>query len=349
MDVLFILSRLGVWMFMFLVGMELDLTLIRRAGKMVLVTSQGSILLPLLLGSAVGVTLYPEFAGGHVSIFAFALFLGVAMSITAFPVLASLLKERGMLSSELGTKTIACAAVNDVAAYILLAVTALIINPEERPLTLLYRFLGLLVYFLFMWLVARPLLHRAAGRQTSLSREYFGGMLALLFISCMLTQVIGIHALFGAFFFGIVMPKSEWLVKGMSDRIEPLTTTIFLPIFFAYSGIRTNVGLINSGRAWMICTVIIAAAVIGKYTGTALGARLMGQNWSQASALGALMNTRGLMELVILNVGLELSVISPALFSMMVVMAVVTTFMTSPWLDWILRRERLPAGVTTTA
>lgn len=350
MDVLFTLSRLGVWFFMFLVGVELDLSIVRRVGKLVLVTSQSSIFVPLLFGGLLGLGLYPAFVGPHISALAFALFLGVAMSITAFPVLARILKERGMMGSDIGSTAIACAAVNDVTAWCLLAVTVLLINPDSRQMTMLYRLAGLLAYFAFMWFVARPLLRRAAERQARLSTEFFASMLGLLFISCMLTQVIGIHALFGAFFFGVVMPKHEWLVKGLEQRIEPLTATVFLPIFFAFSGIRTNIGLIRGTREWGLCLAIIAVAVYGKFAGAAVPARLMGLRWREASALGALMNTRGLMELVILNVGLELNVISPALFSMMVVMAVVTTAMTSPWLDWILKpATRKLAGVTTSA
>lgn len=349
MDVLFTLSRLGVWLFMFLVGAELDLGVVRRVGKLVVIASQMGILFPLILGSGLALWLYPSFAGNNTPRAPFALFMGVAMSITAFPVLARILRERSISTTDLGSTAIACAAVDDITAWCLLAMTVLFIHPGQSNVTMLYRLAGLLAYFAIMWLVVRPLLRRVLARQSGFKPETFALILVLLFVSCVVTQVIGIHALFGAFFYGVVLPKEEWLIKGLDQRIEPLIGALLLPLFFAFSGIRTNIGLINGWSQWALCILIIGVAVAGKFFGAALPARLMGQSWSRASALGALMNTRGLMELVILNVGLELNVITPTLFSMMVVMAVVTTFMTSPWLDWIVRRSGQSLENHTTA
>ena len=349
MDVLFTLSRLGVWLFMFLVGAELDLSIVKQAGRLVVITSQFGILLPLLMGSALSFLLYPSFAGQGIPLMSFALFMGVSMSVTAFPVLARILRERSMTTTELGSTAIACAALNDITAWCLLAVTVLFIHPASREITMLYRLAALLAYFAFMWLAARPLLRRMVEKQSDFTPETFGLLLVMLLISCVTTQVIGIHALFGAFFFGVVLPKEEWLIKGLEQRLEPLIGALLLPLFFVFSGIRTNIGLISGWSQWGLCIAIISVAVAGKFFGAAVPARLMGQSWSKASALGALMNTRGLMELVILNVGLELNVITPTLFSMMVVMAVVTTFMTSPWLDWIVRRSGQPLQNSATA
>ncbi len=329
------LSRVGVWIFMFLVGVELDLSVLRKVGKAAFVISQVSIYTPLAFGALLSVALYQEFSYPTVSRAAFALFLGAAMSITAFPVLARILKERGLTGSPLGVIAIACAAVDDVTAWCILALMTLLINPNFSGPVLWWNMAALVAYVTVMLLGVRVLLARWLGRWTQLSDNVFGVLMIFLFVSCLSTRLLGVHALFGAFLFGVVLPKDSWLVDGLYRRLEPLVAIVLLPLFFAFTGLRTDVSLIEGGRLWLIAIVVLVVAVTGKFLGAMVPARLLGQGWRESASIGALMNTRGLMELVILNIGLELEVLTPTLFSMMVIMALVTTYMTVPVLRWI--------------
>ncbi len=333
------LSRLGVWLFMFLVGVELDLSVLRRVGKTAFVISQVSIITPLIFGSSLAILLYPEFAPEGVSAPAFALFLGAAMSITAFPVLARILKERGLTNSKLGVIAIACAAVDDVTAWCILALTIVLIDPQLAGPLLWWNLGALVLYTAFMLLAVRPLLAKRIGSRQELSDELFAVLMIFLFVSCLSTRLIGVHALFGAFLFGVVLPKDAWLGQGLEKRLQPIVAFVLLPLFFAFTGIRTDIGLIHGTRMWLIALGIVAVAVAGKFIGAMVPARLMGRTWRESAAIGALMNTRGLMELVILNIGLELGILSPSLFSMMVIMALVTTYMTVPILNWVMPRH----------
>lgn len=333
------LSRMGVWLFMFLVGAELDLPVLRKVGKKAFVISQVSIVTPLLMGSSLAVLLYPEFSMESVSAIAFALFLGAAMSITAFPVLARILKERGLTNSKLGVIAIASAAVDDVAAWCILAFTIVLIDPQLAGPLLWWNLGALVLYTGFMLLAVRPLLVRRVGTRKGLSDELFAVLMIFLFVSCFTTRLIGVHALFGAFLFGVVLPKEAWLVQGLEKRLQPVVAFVLLPLFFAFTGIRTDIGLIHGSRMWLIALGIVVVAVAGKFIGAMVPARLMGSDWRESVAIGALMNTRGLMELVILNIGLELGILSPSLFSMMVIMALVTTYMTIPILNWVMPRQ----------
>lgn len=335
------LSRLGVWLFMFLVGVELDLSVLRKVGKTAFVISQVSIITPLIFGSSLAILLYPQFAPEGVAAPAFALFLGAAMSITAFPVLARILKERGLTNSRLGVIAIACAAVDDVTAWCILAFTLVLIDPEMSGTLVWWNLTALVFYTVFMLVAVRPLLARRIGGHEGLSDELFAILIICLFVSCLTTRLIGVHALFGAFLFGVVLPKDAWLVEGLEKRLQPIIFYVLLPLFFAATGIRTNIGLIHGSQMWMIALGIVAVAVAGKFMGAMVPAKLMGQSWRESAAIGALMNTRGLMELVILNIGLELGILSDSLFSMMVIMALVTTYMTVPILSWVMPRERL--------
>ncbi|MEO5937292.1 MAG: cation:proton antiporter [Terriglobales bacterium] len=333
------LSRLGVWLFMFLVGVELDLSALRKVGKEAFVISQVSIITPLLFGSGLAVLLYPQFAPEGVSAPAFALFMGAAMSITAFPVLARILKERGLTNSKLGVIAIACAAVDDVTAWCILAFTIVLIDPEMSGPLLWWNLSALIFYTSVMLIAVRPLLARRIGPRQRLSDELFAVLMIFLFVSCFTTRLIGVHALFGAFLFGVVLPKDAWLVEGLEKRLQSVVAYVLLPLFFAFTGLRTNITLIQGFDMWMITLGIVAIAVAGKFIGATLPARLMGRGWRESAAIGALMNTRGLMELVILNIGLELGILSPSLFSMMVIMALVTTYMTVPVLNWVMPRK----------
>jgi Kef-type K+ transport system membrane component KefB len=259
------------------------------------------------------------------------------MSVTAFPVLARILKERGLLHSRVGAIAIACAAVDDVTAWCLLAFVVAIARAHALTDAAWTAALAL-VFSLFMLLVARPLLARLGARA-----EASGGLgprgvvfvLFLLLIAAGISELIGIHALFGAFLFGAVVPKRGGVAKSLTEKLEAVAVLLLLPLFFAFSGLRTRLGLVNNASDWLVVLGIIALATLGKFGGSSLAARVTGLRWREASAIGVLMNTRGLMELIVLNVGMDLGVISPTMFTMLVLMALVTTFATTPVLHWV--------------
>lgn len=343
------LSQVGLVLFMFLIGLELDPKLLKGRGRSSVAISHSSIVVPFALGAAAAALwLYEKLADPAVPLSSFVLFMGVAMSITAFPVLARILTDRGLLQSRVGTIAIACAAVDDVTAWCLLAFVVSIVRASDLAqagLTTLFA----LLYIGFVLVVVRPFLARLAARVVSregLTQNVVAGTLVLLLASAWATELIGIHALFGAFLFGAVIPKEGGLADALAERLQDVAVVLLLPVFFAFSGLRTQIGLLNTVEDWVTCGVIILLAVIGKFGGSAVAARLTGMPWREASAVGVLMNTRGLMELIVLNLGLDLGVISPQLFTMMVLMALVTTFMTTPLLRWfyppeLMVRDRL--------
>jgi len=341
MGLLGVISQLGLVFFMFLIGLELEPALLRGLGKSALAISPTSIALPFVLGAGVAVWLAPTLSLPGVPVSSFVLFLGVAMSITAFPVLARILSERGLIHTPVGTLAIACAAVDDVTAWCLLAFVAAVVRASglaSAALTLVFA----VVYCAAMWFVARPLLAKLVRQRTDrrgISQRMVAFTVVLLLLSALTTEAIGIHALFGAFFFGVIIPREGGLAHGLRERLEDLVVVLLLPLFFAYSGLRTQLGLLDSSGAWLICGLLILVAVAGKWGGSTLAARATGQTWKDAMAIGVLMNTRGLMELVVLNIGLDLGVISPQVFTMMVLMALLTTVMTSPLLAMLQREE----------
>jgi Kef-type K+ transport system membrane component KefB len=340
------LSQIGLVFFMFLIGLELDLALLRGRGHSAIVTSHASIVIPFLLGTALAVVLYPRLSDDSVSFTAFALFLGAAMSVTAFPVLARILAERGILKTRLGTVAIAAAAVNDVTAWCILAAVIVVVRATEGAMPLPIMLAGAVLFTTFMLTVGRwalRRLERAFQRRGELSEQSVALVVFLVLASAWITERLGIHAVFGAFLAGVAMPRDEQLAKPVRDRFHDLMVILFLPLFFAFTGLRTSVGLIH-GELWAYCALIILVAIAGKMAGSALAAHSTGMSWRESWAIGTLMNTRGLMELVILNVGLDIGVLSPALFAMMVLMALVTTFMTSPVLELIYPRRLIAAA-----
>ena len=327
------LAELGIVLFMFVIGRELNPTLLRRRGGAAAVISITSIVVPFALGIGVALALYHDLAAPGVSRLGFAGFVGAAMAITAFPVLARILIERGMLRSPLGTLTLTCAAVDDIAGWCLLALVAAV-GQAHGAVVLLW----VAGYVAVMIAAGRPLLRRLAAFYDSrggVSQNMLAVFLVLLLASALATQWIGIHAIFGGFLIGAMMPRSRGLGRELAEKLEDFVTVFFLPIYFAYSGLRTQVGLLDTPGLWLICALLIVVAVAGKFGGGALAARLTGSSWRESAALGALINTRGLMELVILNVGLDLGLIPPTLFTMLVLMALVTTLMTAPALALI--------------
>jgi Kef-type K+ transport system membrane component KefB/nucleotide-binding universal stress UspA family protein len=332
-----VLSQVGLIFFMFLIGLELNPKYLTGQLEIAVLTSHVSILVPFSLGTILATVLYPLVSNGSVSFTAFALFLGAAMSITAFPVLARIITENNLQGTRLGTLALTCAAVDDVTAWCLLAVAIAVARHGSIDQQAVLTIIESLLYIVFMFTAGRWFLKRLATHYQRTKRlSQF--LLAVIYVgvvtSALITEMIGIHLIFGAFLLGAAMPKNADLVRELAIKTEDFVLIFLLPIFFAYSGLRTQIGLLNRPELWLLCGLVLAVAIIGKYVGTYVAARVSGINKREASALGWLMNTRGLTELIVLNIGLELGVISPLLFTMLVIMALVTTFMTSPLLEW---------------
>ncbi len=325
-----VIAQLGVILYMFLVGLELNPALLKQRAHATVATSHASILLPFILGALLALALYPRLSSRDVSFTSFALFMGVAMSITAFPVLARILADRQMIRTELGVIALGCAATDDVTAWCLLAFVVGVAKAQIGEGVLVAALT--LAYIALMFLVVRPVLERFALRWESerVSRGPVAIVFVALLLSALATEAIGIHAIFGAFLLGAVIPHDSAVAQTLTRQMEHLVTVLLLPAFFAFTGMRTRIDLVSEPSQWLICGLIILVATLGKFGGTLLAARLTGLRWRDAAILGTLMNTRGLMELIVLNIGLDLKVISPTLFAMMVLMALVTTMVTSP-------------------
>jgi Kef-type K+ transport system membrane component KefB len=331
------LSQVGLILFMFVIGMELDINVIRKQAYDAVIISHASIMIPYTLGMCLSYFLYRQFAPASVSFLSFALFMGIAMSITAFPVLARIIQERGITGTKLGVMAITCAAADDVTAWCILAVLIAIIKAGSSA-SAWFTIALVLAYAMLMLLVLRPFLKKLYARHAGyhrMSKTMMAIVFMVLLISAYTTEAIGVHALFGAFMAGVIMPHNNNFRKIVTDKIEDVSTVLLLPLFFVFTGLRTRIGLLNEASLWMACGWIVLVAVLGKFGGSTLAARITGQSWKDSLSIGALMNTRGLMELVVLNIGYDLGILSPEIFAMMVLMALLTTFMTSPALDLI--------------
>jgi K+:H+ antiporter len=332
-----ILSQIGMLLFMFLVGLEVDLQKILSHKSVVVLTSYCSILVPLALGIGMARVLYPGFAGEHVPFMLFALFIGTAMSITAFPVLAGILKERSLLGTKLGAMAISCAAIDDASAWLLLAILTAIVHSAQSWSHLMTTLLWLPVFAAVMLSPVRRVLAFAQGfypERISVTGMFSINILLLLAASW-ITERLGIHALFGAFVAGLAIPRNHRIISETVEKIESLTLVLLVPVFFALTGLRTRIDMLTGTRAWVLTAGIIVLATFGKLAGASLASRATGVRWREAVSLGVLLNARGLVELVILNAGLDLGILSPPLFTMMVIMALVTTFMTTPLLAFL--------------
>ncbi|MHB8522356.1 MAG: cation:proton antiporter domain-containing protein [Limisphaerales bacterium] len=342
-----LLSQIGICLFMFVVGMELELDQLRHHAHTAVAVSQISILFPYFLGVVISLGLFPTLAAPHTTFLAFALFIGISMSITAFPVLARILDERGLTKTALGTTAIACAAVGDATAWSVLAFVVAIVKAGGLAAAALS--IGMVLFFVTaMLLWVRP---RVPGWIGHTPRDggvpgkgVMGGVLVFLLASALATDVMGIHALFGAFLAGVVMPAHGEFRDFLKVRIEHFSSVFLLPLFFAFTGLRTQINLLNDTSGLLVCLGLIFIATLGKLGGTLVTARLSGINWIDSFALGALMNTRGLIELIALNIGYDLGILSPRMFAMLVVMALVTTCLAGPSLtlaDYFRRRQAL--------
>ncbi|HCD9236544.1 cation/H(+) antiporter [Elizabethkingia anophelis] len=331
------LSQIGLIFFMYIVGMELDLSVLRKKAHDAVVISHASIIIPFALGIGLSYFIYKEFAPDGVQFSSFALFIAIAMSITAFPVLARIVQERNLQKTKLGTIVITCAAADDITAWCILAAVIAIVKAGSFASSI-YVIIMAIAYVFLMIKVVRPFLKRIADLQTGkgiMSKSVVAIFFLILIISAYATEVIGIHALFGAFMAGAIMPENTKFRNIFIEKVEDVALVVLLPLFFVFTGLRTEIGLLNHGHLWMTAGLIILVAVIGKFIGSALTAKFLRIGWKDSLTIGALMNTRGLMELIVLNIGYDLGVLSPEIFAMMVIMALFTTFMTGPSLDFI--------------
>ncbi len=333
------IAQLGIILYMFIVGLELELDVLKEKASSILVVAYGSMALPFLLGIAISIPLFKEFAPSGVTFESFAVFMGVAMSITAFPVLARILSSLKIQRTEIGSIALSCAAIGDVAAWCLLALAVSVAKTEA--MNALQTFALTIAFIFIMIFIVRPILLKVLARfgQNANPRHALTTVLVITLLCSFLTEYIGIHTIFGAFLFGAILSTEKTLAQDITHRFEDFVKVLFLPAFFAYSGLRTQLFLIDSWQDLQLCALITVLATIGKFGGTFLVSRWVGFDKKMSTMLGILMNTRGLVELIVLNIGLDLGIISPRLFAMMVIMAVITTLMTSPLTVWLLKKS----------
>lgn len=332
-----LLSQFGLILFMYAIGMELDITEVRNKLKETILISHTSTIVPFFLGMLTAYFVYDTYADKNTPFISFALFIGISMSITAFPVLARIIQERGLTKTHLGTISLASAANGDITAWCLLAVVIAIAQAGSM-LSAVYNIMFSVLYLVIMFFVVRPFL-RMIGHIYHNKEVVDKGLVALMFliliISSYITEILGLHALFGAFMAGVVMPTNIKFRKIMTEKVEDVSLALFLPLFFVSTGLRTEIGLLDSPELWWMCLVFILVAIIGKFGGAYFSARIVGESQKNSLYIGALMNTRGLMELVVLTIGYEMNVLPPTIFVMLVIMTLVTTFMTTPLISFI--------------
>jgi Kef-type K+ transport system membrane component KefB len=347
MSVIYTFGQVGLVLYMFLVGVEFDASLIRRRLFSAASVSIAGIVVPFTLGGLLAIFLMKQgsfFAQG-ISIWEGGLFLGAAMSITAFPMLARIIYERGLMGTSLGTLALAAGAIDDAVAWCLLA---LVLASFSGDMSIaLFAVGGGAVYTLGVLLLARPLLARLgpiARHNKGISGSVLSFVLVFIMLAAWLTDTIGIYAVFGAFVLGMAMPRGIFALD-LKRILEPLTTHFLLPLFFIYSGLNTQLGLVNSPLLWAIMLLILLSACLGKGGACMLAARFHGESMRDSIAIGTLMNVRGLMELIILNIGLQEGIITPSLFTMMVIMAIVTTLISSPLFELVYWRKQRPTKI----
>jgi Kef-type K+ transport system membrane component KefB len=331
------ISEVGITLYLFVMGLEIDLHRLKKSARSAMAISQASIVLPFALGIILSYQIYTSYAPSGIGQFEFALFIGISLSITAFPVLARILSDSPLHKTALGDLALTCAAIDDITAWCLVAVVTGIMGSSLSGAGWT---IGLtIVYVLFMIVVARPYVERMIPRLEKTSERLPQALLAFAILgalgSAAITDLIGIHAFFGAFLFGSIIPHNSLVARDITEKLQDFVAIMFLPAFFALTGVKTQLGLLDNSQDWLICILITALAIIGKFGGAFIGAKMSGSSNKEASTLGILMNTRGLVELIVLNIGLTVGVLSPTLFTMLVIMALLTTFMTGPLLRLI--------------
>ncbi|MEG1545326.1 MAG: cation:proton antiporter, partial [Tannerellaceae bacterium] len=314
-----ILSQFGLILFMFAIGMELDITEVRKKLKETILISHTSTIVPFFFGMLTAYFVYDSYANKSTPFLSFALFIGIALSITAFPVLARIIQEKGLTHTHLGTISLASAANGDITAWCILAVVIAIAQAGSM-LSATYNILFSVLYIVLMFYAVRPFL-RMIGHiyhnKEVINKGLVAFMLLFLIISSYLTEILGLHALFGAFIAGVVMPSNVKFRKIMTEKVEDVSLSLFLPLFFVSTGLRTEIGLLNSPELWWLCAIFTIVAIIGKFGGAFFSARFVGESWKDSLYIGALMNTRGLMELVVLTIGYEMKILPPPIFVML--------------------------------
>ena len=332
-----LLSQFGLILFMFVIGMELDIDQVRKKMKETILISHASTIFPFFLGMLTAYFIYDKYAENQTPFLSFALFIGIAMSVTAFPVLARIIQEKGLTKSHLGTISLASAAIGDITAWCLLAIVVAIAQTNNL-LSAIYNILFSAIYMLGMFLVIRPFL-RMVGQvyhnEEVIDKRLVAFIFFILTVSSFFTEILGLHALFGAFMAGVIMPTDIKFRKIMSEKVEGVSLSFFLPLFFVSTGLKTEIGLLNTPSLWLLCGLFILIAILGKFGSATLTSRFVGENWKHSLYIGALMNTRGLMELIILTIGYEMHILTPPIFVILVLMTLVTTFMTTPLLAFI--------------
>ena len=346
------LSQIGLILFMFIIGMELDLKAMSKQAYDAVIISHASIIIPYTMGMGLAYFMYHDYAPAGISFLSFSLFMGITMSITAFPVLARILQEKGLTRTKLGAMALTCAAADDLTAWCILAAVIALVK-SGSSVSALYTIGLAIAYVLLMLKVVRPALQKLENIYAK-NEKHRTPIIALLFImlivSSYATSIIGIHSLFGAFIAGMVMPSGFGFRKIVIDKIEDVSIVLLLPLFFVITGLKTQIGLLNEGHLWVTFGWVLLVAVSGKFGGSAIAARMVGQSWKDSLSIGVLMNTRGLMQLIVLNIGYDLGILSPQIFAMMVLMALVTTFMTGPALElinWLMSKKSLKYETTT--
>lgn len=333
------IAEIGITLYLFVMGLEIDLPRLKQSAKSAFSVSLTSICLPFALGIWLAHSIHSEYAPPGIGFIEFALFVGVSLSITAFPVLARILSDSPLHKTKLGDLALTCAAIDDVVAWCLVAVVTGILSSSLTGAG--FTIILTIAYIGFMMFVARPLIANLLPRLERDSERLPQALLAVAVLgalaSAAITDLIGIHAFFGAFLFGAVIPHESLIARDIRDRLQDFVAILFLPAFFALTGLKTQVGLIQGSHLW-ICLTIIGLAILGKFGGAFIGAKISGNTNRDATILGLLMNTRGLVELIVLNIGLSVGILTPTLFTMLVIMALVTTFMTGPLLKLTMRK-----------
>lgn len=333
-----IIAQIGVILYMFLIGMELNFAHLRSQAYQTIIISHGSIVVQFLAASLLATWLYPILSYANVSFVSFTLFLGVSLSVTAFPILARIIQDHGLQSTKLGSLAFGCAAVDDITAWCVLAVIVSTLQGDgsQGLVTVAYT----VAFVLGMFLIARPVMEHVLkeGRYASSSNSPLVLLLFGMILSAWISHNIGIHAIFGSFLFGLIIPRRANLVECATEVLKFPVHHLLLPAFFAFMGLRTDLGQLQSAQDWLICLAITLVAIAGKLSGATLAARCSGCDWRTAFAMGTLLNTRGLIGLIVLEIGYSMGVIPAKLFTMMVIMALSCTLLTAPLLRQILGR-----------
>jgi Kef-type K+ transport system membrane component KefB len=338
-----VLSNIGLVIFMFIVGIEFKLNMIKEEARTIICISFASIMLPFILGVLLALTILKKYLPGNLPFFTYALYIGVAISITSFTVLARIIRDRGITNTRMGSIVISCTALNDIIVWCILAVVIATVKAGSSTFAL-YTFLFVAFYVAIMILIVKPYI-KIIFQKSKDSNSIFFLIYTTLLVSSYISEVIGIHMLFGAFLAGAIMPAETEFRKYVIDKLENFAFVLLLPLYFAFTGLRTQIGLLSNSVTWVDCVILIAVAILGKFVGCSVSARLMGEQVKTSLSIGVMMNTRGLTELVVLNIGYELGILKPALFAIMVIMALFTTLITTPILNIINKMpDKIKAG-----